>query len=126
MLTNTPIIGLIPARDAERSRDFYEQKLGLSFLSDDGFAIVVKANDTIIRIVRMGEFTPVPYTILGWEVADMEQTVADLTANGLTFERYPFIPSDQVDALGIWTTPTGSKVAWFKDPDGNTLSLSHH
>jgi len=126
MLTNTPIIGLVPASDPERARAFYEGMLGLSFLSDDGFAIVVKANDTIIRIVKMGQFTPVPYTILGWEVADMEETVSGLTAKGLTFERYPFLPPEQVDALGIWTTPTGSKVAWFKDTEGNTLSLSKH
>ena len=126
MLTTAPIIGLIPAIDAERARAFYEEVLGLRFLSDDGFAIVVKANDTIIRIVRMGEFTPVPYTILGWEVADMEAMVSGLTAKGLRFERYTFLPADQVDELGIWTTPTGSKVAWFKDTEGNTLSLSRH
>ena len=126
MLTNTPIIGLIPAHDAERARIFYEEKLGLSFLSDDGFAIVVKANETIIRIVRMGEFTPVPYTILGWEVANIEEIVAGLTAKGVEFQRYPFLPPDQVDALGIWSTPNGSKVAWFKDSEGNTLSLSKH
>jgi predicted enzyme related to lactoylglutathione lyase len=126
MLATTPIIGLVPASDPERARAFYEGTLGLSFLSDDGFAIVVKAADTIIRIVRMGEFTPVPYTILGWEVADIEATVAGLAAKGLAFERYPFLPADQVDALGIWTTPTGSKVAWFKDTEGNTLSLSKH
>jgi len=126
MLANTPIIGLIPAQDAERALAFYRDTLGLSFLSDDGFAIVVKANDTIIRIVRMGKFTPVPYTILGWEVANIEEAVAGLNARGLAFERYPFIPADQVDALGIWTTPSGSKVAWFKDTEGNTLSLSKH
>ncbi len=126
MLANTPIIGLVPASNAERARAFYEETLGLSFLSDDGFAIVVKANDTIIRIVRMGEFTPVPYTILGWEVANMEETVAGLTAKGLVFDRYPFLPADQIDELGVWTTPTGSKVAWFKDTEGNTLSLSQH
>jgi catechol 2,3-dioxygenase-like lactoylglutathione lyase family enzyme len=126
MLTNTPIIGLVPARDAERARAFYEGVLGLPFLSDDGFAIVVKANDTILRIVRMGEFTPVPYTILGWEVANIEETVAGLTAKGVAFARYPFLPPEQVDELGIWTAPNGSKVAWFQDPDGNTLSLSEH
>lgn len=126
MLANTPIIGLIPAQDAERALAFYRDLLGLSFLSDDGFAIVVKANDTIIRIVRMGQFTPVPYTILGWETANIEEIVAGLTAKGLAFERYPFIPPDQVDALGIWSTPSGSKVAWFKDTEGNTLSLSKH
>jgi catechol 2,3-dioxygenase-like lactoylglutathione lyase family enzyme len=126
MLSTSSIIGFIPAQDAERALAFYRDILGLSFLSDDGFAIVVKASNTIIRIVRMGKFTPVPYTILGWEVANIELVVTGLTAKGLAFERYPFIPADQVSALGVWTTPTGSKVAWFKDTEGNTLSLSKH
>lgn len=126
MLATSPIIGLVPARDAERARAFYEEKLGLAFLSDDGFAIVMQVSGSLLRIVRMGEFTPVPYTILGWEVEDMEATVSALTEAGVAFARYPFLPPDQIDALGIWTTPTGSKVAWFQDPDGNTLSLSKH
>ena len=80
----------------------------------------------MIRIARTGDFTPAPFTILGWEVASVRDAVTALNARGLTFERYPFLPSDQVDDLGIWTSPTGAKVAWFKDPDGNTLSLSQH
>ncbi len=124
MLANTPIIGLIPASDADRARAFYEGLLGLTFLRDDGFAIVLRANDTVIRIVRMGEFTPVPYTILGWEVANIEKMVAELTAKGLVFQRYSFLPADQVDTMGIWTAPGGSKVAWFLDSEGNNLSLS--
>jgi hypothetical protein len=80
----------------------------------------------MIRIARAGEFTPAPYTILGWEFADIVAEVTALTAKGIAFSRYPFLPPDQVDKLGIWSTPTGDKVAWFHDPDGNTLSLSQH
>jgi catechol 2,3-dioxygenase-like lactoylglutathione lyase family enzyme len=126
MLMNAPIIGLIPASDAERARAFYEGMLGLSFLRDDGFAIVLKANHTFVRVIRMREFTPVPYTILGWEVTNIEETVAGLAAKGLAFQRYPFLPPDQVDALGIWTAPNGDRIAWFLDSEGNNLSLSQH
>lgn len=130
MLSASPIIGFIPTRDAGASRAFYEKTLGLAFIADDGFALVFRSGSgqvaNMVRIVRAGEFTPVPYTILGWEVADIAAEVTALTAAGLAFARYPFLPPDQVDALGIWTTPSGDKVAWFHDPDGNTLSLSQH
>ena len=80
----------------------------------------------MIRIARMQELTSPPYTILGWEVADIVDEVTALAAKGLVFARYPFLPPDQVDEHGIWTAPGGSRVAWFQDPDGNTLSLSQH
>jgi len=126
MLAVLPIIGFIPTRDADRARAFYEETLGLTFISDDGFALVFRTATNMIRIARAGDFTPAPYTILGWQSEDLVPLVTDLTARGLTFERYPFLPADQIDNLGIWNTPTGDKVAWFKDPDGNTLSLSQH
>jgi len=126
MLSATPIIGFIPMLDAARSRAFYESILGLPFVSDDGFALVFKSGGNMIRIARVQELTPAPYTILGWEVADIVAEVTALTAKGLVFARYPFLPPDQVDALGIWTAPGGDRIAWFQDPDGNTLSLSQH
>jgi catechol 2,3-dioxygenase-like lactoylglutathione lyase family enzyme len=126
MLRSTPIIGFIPTKDADRTRAFYEDTLGITFVADDGFALVFRSGTNMIRIARAGDFTPAPYTILGWEVADIVAEVSALTAKGIAFARYPFLPPDQVDALGIWTTPTGDKVAWFQDPDGNTLSVSQH
>jgi catechol 2,3-dioxygenase-like lactoylglutathione lyase family enzyme len=130
MLSTAPIIGFIPTLDAARSRDFYENTLGLTFVADDGFALVFRCGfrtaSNMIRIARVQELTPPPYTILGWEVADIVAEATALTAKGVLFARYPFLPPDQVDSLGIWTTPTGDKVAWFHDPDGNTLSLSQH
>ena len=71
----------------------------------------------------MKEFTPHPFTLLGWEVTGIEKEVAALAEAGVVFERYGFF---EQDALGIWTAPNGDKVAWFKDPDGNTLSVSQH
>jgi catechol 2,3-dioxygenase-like lactoylglutathione lyase family enzyme len=126
MLDTLPIIGFIPTRDAQRSRTFYEETLGLTFIADDGFALVFRTATNMLRIARAGDFIPAPYTILGWESQDLTALVTDLTSRGVTFERYPFLPADQVDTLGIWNTPTGDKVAWFKDPDGNTLSISQH
>jgi catechol 2,3-dioxygenase-like lactoylglutathione lyase family enzyme len=121
MLANQPIIAFIPTRDAARARLFYQHTLGLRFVSDDDFAIVMDANGTMLRIVRAGDFTPLPFTILGWQVPNLERAVADLTAKGVQFQRYGFL--DQSPS-GIWSTPTGDKVAWFADPDGNTLSLT--
>ena len=124
MLGQTPIIAFVPTRDAAQSRSFYEGLLGLRFISDDKFALVMEANGTMIRIVRVGNFTPAPFTILGWQVQDIHQSVADLTAKGLTFTRYPHF---EQSPDGVWTATGGAaKVAWFADPDGNTLSLSQH
>jgi len=126
MVSASPIIGFVPTRDGERARAFYAETLGLNFVTDDGFALVFRSGSNMTRIARAGEFTPAPYTILGWEVADIVAEVTALTTKGIAFARYPFLPPDQVDELGIWSTPTGDKVAWFQDPDGNTLSLSQH
>lgn len=123
MATLEKLIGFIPTRNGEGVREFYEGKLGLRFVEDDRFALVFEAGGTMIRIARVGEFTPARFTILGWETRAIEQDVRDLMARGITFERFGFI---EQDALGIWSSPSGAKVAWFKDPDGNTLSLSQH
>jgi predicted enzyme related to lactoylglutathione lyase len=77
----------------------------------------------MLRVVRTGAFTPAPFTIFGWEVEDIHATIAELTAKGVEFLRFSFF---QQDEAGVWTSPDGSQVAWFKDPDGNTLSLSRH
>ena len=123
MISQSPLIAFIPTRDAARARSFYEDLLGLRFISDDFFALVMDANGTMIRIARVGEFTPAAFTILGWQVADIHKEVAELTAKGLQFARYPHV---EQSADGVWTAPGGAKVAWFLDPDGNTLSLSQH
>jgi catechol 2,3-dioxygenase-like lactoylglutathione lyase family enzyme len=118
------LMGFIPTRDGDAARAFYETKVGLRFISDDQFALVFQSGPNMIRISRTGSFTPAPFTILGWQCSHIEQDVRDMSARGITFERYDYIgPQDE---LGIWTSPSGAKVAWFKDPDGNTLSISQH
>lgn len=123
MLATSKMIGFVPTKDSQKARAFYEGKLGFEFVSDDPFALVVKAGETMIRIAKAQDFTPAPYTVLGWEVLEIEAVVRGLTQRGVIFEKYPFV---QDQDLGIWTTPGGDKVAWFKDPDGNVLSVSQH
>jgi catechol 2,3-dioxygenase-like lactoylglutathione lyase family enzyme len=123
MLGSTNIIAFVPTRDSDKARAFYEGVLGLRFVKDDGFALVLDANGIMVRVAKVHEFKPAQFTILGWQVADIEKAVLGLQKRGVHFERFGFFEQDK---LGIWTTPTGEKVAWFKDPDGNTLSVSQH
>jgi len=123
MLSEAALIGFIPTVDAERARHFYVDVLKLEFVDDDGFALVLRSNDSMIRIAKLEKHIPAPFTILGWQVSDIAATVRELTAAGVTFSRYSFLEQDE---LGIWTAPGGAKIAWFQDPDGNVLSLSQH
>src|ERR1700746_3907234 len=115
------LIAFVPATDLDRARTFYEGTLGLPFESANPFACVFRAGGTMLRVTKVDALTPQPFTVLGWSVADLETDVRDLTAAGVRFERFDGMGQDD---LGVWTTPDGSKVAWFKDPDGNTLSLT--
>ena len=123
MLASSKVIGFVPTKDSTTARAFYEGKLGFRFVSDDPFALVLRAGETMIRIAKAQSFTPAPYTVLGWEVRDIEAVVRWLQGRGVVFEKYPFVQDQE---LGIWTAPGGNKVAWFKDPDGNVLSVSQH
>lgn len=123
MLDSYKIVAFVPTRDFKKARAFYEGTLGLRFVSEDGFALVMDANGTMVRISKVPEFKPHQFTILGWEVPNIEKVVAGLEERGIHFERYGFPGQDE---QGIWTAPNGDKVAWFKDPDGNILSVSQH
>lgn len=124
MLGSINIVAFVPTKDRERARAFYEGALGLRFVKDDGFATVMDANGIMVRVGTVpADFKPSPFTILGWQVVDIEKMVAALQSGGVQVERFGFFKQDQ---LGIWTAPNGDKVAWFKDPDGNILSVSQH
>ena len=123
MLGSNDIVAFVPIKDAGKARAFYEGVLGLRFVEDDGFALVLEANGIMIRAAKMKEFTPAQFTVLGWQVSDIENIVRALGKQGVHFEIFGFFKQDE---LGIWTAPTGAKVAWFKDPDGNILSVSQH
>lgn len=123
MLDTSKPIAFIPTRDADRARPFFENTLNLRFLSDDGFALNFVTAGILLRVVRVGEFSPHIFTIFGWDVPDVEAAVAELSGRGVQFLQ---IHGMNQSPSGIWTSPNGAKVAWFKDPDGNTLSVSQH
>ncbi len=125
LTTNAPI-AFIPTTNAAAARTFYETTLGLHFVSQDDFALVFRVGSaqTMLRIVCAPQpFTPNHFTIFGWEVDDIHATIADLKSRGIEFLRIGFF---EQDPDGVWAAPGGAQVAWFKDPDGNTLSLSTH
>lgn len=103
------------------AREFYIEKLGLKMLSEDHFGLECESNGAHLRITIVEKLTPQPFTVLGWDTVDIISTVKQLGEKGIKFERYSFI---EQDASGIWTAPGGTRVAWFKDPDGNLLSIS--
>jgi catechol 2,3-dioxygenase-like lactoylglutathione lyase family enzyme len=109
--------------DPTKAREFYGGTLGLRFISQDSYAVVFEAHGNMLRVGIVPEVKPARHTILGWEVPDIAAAVRTLVAAGVQFERYEGMGQDE---LGIWTPPNGDKVAWFKDPDGNVLSLSQH
>ncbi len=122
-LSQQKLVGFVITTDYDRARDFYEHKLGFQFVSLDQYALVMRTASNMIRIVKLKEFNPARYTVLGWEVDDIEAIVSSLGRQGVTFEDYPFIQDHE---RRIWTAPGGDKIAWFKDPDGNVLSVSQH
>lgn len=121
MLGNSQIMAFVPTQDSNRARAFYEGVLGLRFISDDPFALVMEAAGTSLRIAKTENFVAAPFTILGWQVADIQSTMTHLKARGVVGMRYDFLAQDP---LGIWQAPGGAQVAWFKDPDGNLLSVT--
>jgi len=123
MLGTANIVAFVSITDAAKAREFYEGKLGLHLEKEDDFAVVFDANGIRLRAVKMKEVTPAHFTILGWEVKQIDKVVTSLRDRGVQFEVFGFFKQDE---LGIWTAPSGDRVAWFKDPDGNLLSVSEH
>ncbi len=123
MLDKATVVGFAATTNAEAAREFYGERLGLTLLEDSPFALVFSAGATRIRVQRVRDYTPPGHTVLGWEVADISATVRGLTERGVEFLRVDGLPQDE---HGVWTTPDGSRVAWFRDPDGSILSLSQH
>jgi len=123
MLSSEKLVAFVSTTNADHARAFYRDKLGLRLVSEDGFALVFESGGAPLRISLAKEVKPAPYTVLGWDVKDLRTTVANLKKAGITCEIFGFFKQDD---LGIWIAPNGDQVAWFKDPDGNVLSVSHH
>ena len=115
------VIAFVPTTDPARAREFYAGTLGLELVDESSFALVFRVNGTMLRVTTVPSFEPHPFTVLGWEVADVAATIRTLSERGVTFARYDSVEQDE---LGVWTAPGGGRIAWFKDPDGNTLSVA--
>jgi catechol 2,3-dioxygenase-like lactoylglutathione lyase family enzyme len=120
-LNEADLVAFVATTDLARARAFYEGVLGLRVLDESPFACVVDAHGTMVRITPVAERADADYTVLGWAVADIDETVRELAAVGVDFRHFDGMGQD---ALGVWNAPGGDKVAWFTDPDGNTLSLT--
>ena len=119
------MIGFVITSNPEKAKTFYRDVLGFRLVGDDNFALVFDASGTMIRVGKTQAFTPAQHTVLGWQVDDMHGAIRELTQRGVHFEHFnlPFMKQDE---FGVWTPQNGDQVAWFKDPDGNVLSISRH
>ena len=121
MLNQSKVVAFVATSRPDEAKSFYQETLGLRLLTEDAFAIVFDANGVMLRVQKVQEHTPPPYTVLGWDVSDIHASVKELSSRGVECERYEWLEQDE---SRIWTAPSGAKIAWFKDPDGNTLSLT--
>lgn len=123
ILGGSELVAFAPTIDPAKARAFYEGVLGLRLVADEKpFALVFDANGTMLRVTTVHELKPHPFTVLGWQVANIEATVDRLAAAGVEFNRYKGM--NDADPRGIWNSPSGARVAWFKDPDGNVLGVT--
>jgi catechol 2,3-dioxygenase-like lactoylglutathione lyase family enzyme len=123
-LNNFKLIAFVGVDDMKSAKDFYAGQLGLRLVADDGFALVFDVHGTMLRVTHASKVVPAQYTVLGWEVPEIAEAARQLQAVGVKLERFPGLEQDE---LGIWNAPGGAaRVAWFKDPSGNVLSISEH
>lgn len=120
-LRRATTVGFLATSKPAVARKFFRDRLGLKLAAEDAFAIVFDTASGPLRVQKVENVAPQPFTAFGWIVSSARRSVRQLSKKGVRFERYPFMDQDDD---GIWLAPSGTKVAWFKDPDGNILSLS--
>jgi catechol 2,3-dioxygenase-like lactoylglutathione lyase family enzyme len=120
-LSHSRLISFVSTAQPARALSFYRDVLGLAMIEESALALVFDAPGTMLRVTIVERVAPAPYTVLGWAVGDIAQTVAALRARGVTFRRFAGLSQDH---QGVWRAPSGAHVAWFADPDGNLLSLT--
>ena len=117
-----PVV-VVCTRDCERAAVFYRDVLGLTMAYEDRFGVVFNISGVTLRISTVADFTPHEHTVLGFNVPDVEATVKAMREKGIIFNIYPGFNQNE---LGILTLFGGTvRVAWFKDPDGNVLSVTN-
>jgi catechol 2,3-dioxygenase-like lactoylglutathione lyase family enzyme len=121
ILENCDLVAFVATSNPKKARAFYCDVLGLRFEEDTPFALVLRTANATLRIQKVQAFAPLPFTALGWQVGDVRAMAEQLLGNGVKFERFEGMTQDD---LGIWVSPGGARVCWFKDPDGNVLSLT--
>jgi catechol 2,3-dioxygenase-like lactoylglutathione lyase family enzyme len=121
VLSDAPVTAFVATANAERAIRFYRDTLGLTLVSDDPFAAVFRCKGAPLRLQKVAVLQPHPFTTIGWSVPSIRRSAAMLSRRGVVFERYAFLEQDE---RGVWRSPSGAQVAWFKDPDGNVLSLT--
>jgi catechol 2,3-dioxygenase-like lactoylglutathione lyase family enzyme len=121
MLGSSDLVAFVATADLDRARAFYGETLGLPVVEQSPFACVFDAHGTLLRVTPVAEVAAAPYTVLGWTVPDIVATVRALAEAGVALTRYDGIDQDE---LGVWRTPSGARVAWFRDPDANVLSVT--
>ncbi len=121
MLADKELKAFVPTINPDKAKSFYKDILGLKLLSEDNYALEFDANGTLLRVTIVQELKPQVFTVLGWNVDSISSIIKSLNKQNVFCEKYDFLEQDD---LGVWTSPGGSKVAWFKDPDGNVLSLT--
>ena len=120
MLSCAELVAFVASRDLDAADRFYGGVLGLERVDSSVFANVYDAHGTQLRVTRVEELSPAPYTVLGWRVDDIVAEIETLLVAGVAFKRYEAMTQDE---HGVWTSPAGARIAWFTDPEGNVLSL---
>jgi catechol 2,3-dioxygenase-like lactoylglutathione lyase family enzyme len=120
-LGSRKIVAFVATTSPAKAKRFYRDKLGLRLVEQGPFALVFDAHGTMLRVTPVDKVAAAGYTVLGWQVPDIVDAVKRLRKAGVRFERYDGMGQDQ---LGVWQSPNGARIAWFKDPDGNTLSIT--
>jgi len=121
MLTQERLVAFLATADSKRARAFYEGVLGLTFTGEHEYLVTFDWGGAGLKLQKAAKVDPPHGTALGWTVKDLRETMRGLVARGVVFERYP--DNHEQDEMGVWSPVLGHGVAWFKDPDGNLLSV---
>jgi catechol 2,3-dioxygenase-like lactoylglutathione lyase family enzyme len=119
MLANTPAFSGFAVPDIDAARDFYANMLGLEVSEENGLLTLKLAGDRPTLVYPKPDHAPATYTILNFQVEDIDAAVDELSGRGITFERYEGFPQDEKGVM----RGNGPDIAWFKDPAGNILSV---